>query len=161
MSHVWPKWIKFVCELLSHVRLFATLCTAGLQAPLSMEFSRQEYWSGLPFPSPGDLPDLEIEPKPESTFTSYFPSQMTNLNWAKWVQNNFHPVFLKRRVVRGMTLYVSTHIKVFGFLYEWMCSVYCRILSSTKNIHFLFQDCSTEHTVLSQLQLKLYFPVKL
>ena len=34
----------------------------ALQAPLSMEFSRQEYWSGLPFPSPGDLPDPGIEP---------------------------------------------------------------------------------------------------
>ena len=33
------------------------------QAPLSMEFSRQEYWSGLPFPSPGDLPDTGIEPR--------------------------------------------------------------------------------------------------
>ena len=33
-----------------------------IQAPLSMEFSRQEYWSGLPFPSPGDLPDPEIKP---------------------------------------------------------------------------------------------------
>ena len=36
--------------------------TAAHQAPLSMEFPRQEYWSGLPFPSPGDLPDPEIEP---------------------------------------------------------------------------------------------------
>ena len=36
--------------------------TAALQAPLSMGFSRQEYWSGLPFPSPGDLPDAGIEP---------------------------------------------------------------------------------------------------
>ena len=36
--------------------------TVAHQAPLSMEFSRQEYWSGLPFPSPGDLPDLGIEP---------------------------------------------------------------------------------------------------
>ena len=35
----------------------------ALQAPLSMEFSRQEYWSGLPFPSPGDLPDPGIEPR--------------------------------------------------------------------------------------------------
>jgi len=33
------------------------------QAPLSMEFSRQKYWSGLPFPSPGDLPDPEIKPR--------------------------------------------------------------------------------------------------
>ena len=36
--------------------------TVAYQASLSMEFSRQEYWSGLPFPSPGDLTDLEIEP---------------------------------------------------------------------------------------------------
>ena len=36
--------------------------TVACQAPLSMGFSRQEYWSGLPFPSPGDLPDLGIEP---------------------------------------------------------------------------------------------------
>ena len=36
--------------------------TAALQAPLSMGFSRQEHWSGLPFPSPGDLPDAGIEP---------------------------------------------------------------------------------------------------
>ena len=41
----------------SHVRIFATPWTIVLQAPLSMGFSRQEYWSGLPFPSPGDLPD--------------------------------------------------------------------------------------------------------
>ena len=47
--------------LLSHVRLFATLWTIALQAPPSMGFSRQEYWSGLPFPSPGNLPDPGIE----------------------------------------------------------------------------------------------------
>ena len=40
----------------------ATPWTVAGQAPLSMEFSRQEYWGGLPFPSPGDLPDPEIEP---------------------------------------------------------------------------------------------------
>ena len=41
-------------ESLSHVQLFATSWTVSRQAPLSMVFSRQEYWSGLPFPSPGD-----------------------------------------------------------------------------------------------------------
>ena len=46
---------------LSHVRLFVTPWTVAYQAPPSMEFSRQEYWSGLPFPSPGDLPDPGIE----------------------------------------------------------------------------------------------------
>ena len=47
---------------LSRVRLFATSWTVAYQAPLSMEFSRQECWSGLPFPSLGDLPDPGIEP---------------------------------------------------------------------------------------------------
>ena len=48
---------------LSRVLLFATLWTVAHQAPPSMGFSRQEYWSGLPFPSPGDLPDPGIEPR--------------------------------------------------------------------------------------------------
>ena len=50
-------------KLLSRVRLFATPWTVAYQASLSMGFSRQEYWSGLPFPSPGDLPNPEIEPR--------------------------------------------------------------------------------------------------
>ena len=49
-------------KLLSHVRLFATPWTVAYQAPPSMGFSRQEYLSGLPFPSPGDLPDPGIKP---------------------------------------------------------------------------------------------------
>ena len=48
--------------VLSHAQLFATLCTIAHQAPLSMGFSRQEYWSGLPCPPPGDLPYPGIEP---------------------------------------------------------------------------------------------------
>ena len=49
-------------QLFSHVRLFATPWTVARQVPLSMGFSRQEYWSRLPFPSPGDIPDPWIEP---------------------------------------------------------------------------------------------------
>ena len=52
----------FLCYSLSCVWLFVTPWTVARQAPLFMGFSRQEYWSGLPFPSPGDLPDLGIEP---------------------------------------------------------------------------------------------------
>ena len=48
---------------LSHVRLFAAPWIVAHQAPRSMGFSRHEYWSGLPFPSPGDLPDPGIEPR--------------------------------------------------------------------------------------------------
>ena len=64
------KWI-FIWSLLtcacmlshfSHVQLFATPWTVAHQAPLSIGFSKQEYWSGLTFPSPGDLPNQGIQP---------------------------------------------------------------------------------------------------
>ena len=45
----------------SHVQLFATLWTISCQTPLSMGFSRQEYWNGLPGPPPGDIPDTGIK----------------------------------------------------------------------------------------------------
>jgi len=51
-----------VAQRLSHVWLFVTPLTIARQAPLSVGFPRQEYWSGLPFPSPGDLPDPGTEP---------------------------------------------------------------------------------------------------
>ena len=63
-------WSRSCCfsflkvKSLSRVQLFATLWTVAYQAPPSMGFSRQEYWSGLPFPSPGDLPDQGIKPGP-------------------------------------------------------------------------------------------------
>ena len=67
----WPPWEKkwkhflpkFLCVLnpFSHVGLFEVPWTIARQAPLSMGFSRQDYWSELPFPSPGDLPNLGIE----------------------------------------------------------------------------------------------------
>ena len=50
------------CESLSRVQLFVTPRTVAHQAPLSLEFSRQESWSGLPFPSSGDLPNPAIKP---------------------------------------------------------------------------------------------------
>ena len=49
-------------KLFSHVRVFETPWTVAYQAPPSVEFSRQEYWSGWPLPSPVDLPDTGIEP---------------------------------------------------------------------------------------------------
>ena len=47
----------------SHIRLFSTPWMVTHQAPMSVEFSQQEYWSGLPFPSPGDLSDPGIKPR--------------------------------------------------------------------------------------------------
>ena len=54
---------KVKVKSLSRVQLFVTPWTVTHQAPLSMGFCRQEYWSGLPFPSPGDLPNPGIEPR--------------------------------------------------------------------------------------------------
>ena len=59
----------------SHIRLLVTLWTVAYQAPQSMGFSRQEYWRGLPFPSPGDLPDPEIKPRSPTLQADTLPSE--------------------------------------------------------------------------------------
>ena len=76
--------LKVKVKSLSCVRLFATPWTKVHQAPPSMGFSRQEYWSGLPFPSPGNIPDPGLEPRFPSlqadTLTSEPPGNLaTNL----------------------------------------------------------------------------------
>ena len=60
---------------LSHVPLFVTPWTVAYQAPPSMGFPRQEYWSGLPFPSPGDLPDPGMEPGSPTLWADTLPSE--------------------------------------------------------------------------------------
>ena len=68
--------VSYLCAVLSHssrVRLFATPWTVPRQAPLSMGFPRQEYWSGLPFPSPGDLPNPGIEPRSPASLQCEMP----------------------------------------------------------------------------------------
>ena len=62
-------------KLLSRVRLFATPWTVAYQAPPSMGFSRQECWSGLPFPSPGDPPEPGIEPWSPELQADALPSE--------------------------------------------------------------------------------------
>ena len=58
---VWRKVIlNRCCDVLSHILRFATPWAVAYQAPLSMEMFRQEYWSGLPFLTPGDLPDPRL-----------------------------------------------------------------------------------------------------
>ena len=62
-------------KLLSNVQLFATPWNVAYQAPPSMGFSRQECRSGLPFPSPGDLPNPGIEPGPPELPANALPSE--------------------------------------------------------------------------------------
>ena len=82
-----PSWIKpelpavmILLLLFSHsvvFDFFATTWTAAHQAPLSMGFSRQEYWSGLPFLPPGDLPGPGIEPKSPALADGLFATELT------------------------------------------------------------------------------------
>ena len=88
-SNAW-NW-KVKVKSLSHVQLFKTLWTVAHQAPLSMGFSRQENWSGLPYPSPGDLPNPRIEPPLLSPalaggfFTSRYPWEaLTQMEPSMW-----------------------------------------------------------------------------
>ena len=91
-SNEW-KW-KVKEKSLSHVRLLATPWTAVHQAPPSMGFSRQEYWSGLPFPSPGNLPDPGIEPKSSALavrfFTSEPPRELSSVVLSMFILYNHH-----------------------------------------------------------------------
>ena len=64
-----------VLSCLSLVSLLATLWTVPCQAPLSMRFSRQVYWSGLAFPAPGDLPDPGIEPGSPAVQVDSLPAE--------------------------------------------------------------------------------------
>ena len=64
-----------MCQSFSHIQLFAVPRTVNCQAPLSIEISRQEYWSGLPFPSPGDLPNPGIEPGSPTLQADTIPSE--------------------------------------------------------------------------------------
>ena len=80
------EWVKVKVKSLSRVRLFATPWTVAYQAPRSMGFSRQEYWSGLPFPSPGDLPNPGIEPGSPALQTDTLPSEpLGSLSLLQWI----------------------------------------------------------------------------
>ena len=67
--------VKASCWSLSHVQLFVTSWTVATPALLSVEFSRQEYWSGLPCPPPGDLPNPGIEPGSPELQADSLPSE--------------------------------------------------------------------------------------
>ena len=69
-----PALLLFSCSVVSNT--FETAWTVACQAPLSMGFSRQEYWGGLPFPSPRDLPDPGIEPESPALQADSLPTEL-------------------------------------------------------------------------------------
>ena len=83
-SHVQTIWaiaVTVVVELLSRVQRFSTPWTVARQAPLSMGFSREEYWSGLPFPSLEDLPDPGIKPVSPALQADGLPLSNQGSSW--------------------------------------------------------------------------------
>ena len=88
VKNCWMIWYFCVCVLspLSHVWCFLTLWTIASQALLTMGFSRQEYWSELPFPSPGHLPEPEIESAPPSRQTDSLPPTHQGSCTLFWLQ---------------------------------------------------------------------------
>ena len=109
------NWYVCVCSaMLSSVWLFATLWTAAHQAPLSMGFSRQEYWSGLPFPPPEDLPNPEIEPISLELAGRFFTTGRKQ--WLLW-KTVWRPGFLKKL---NTELPYNPAISLFGIYLEKM-----------------------------------------
>ena len=116
---------KLKVKLLSHVRLFVTPWTVAHQAPQSMEFPRQEYWGGLPFPFPGDLPDpgiepwspslqadtLPCEPEPTCQYRRHkrhgFKSWVRKISWRRARQQT--PVFLPGESHGQRSLWATVH----------------------------------------------------
>ena len=76
--------------------ILATPWTVACQAPLSMGFSRQEYWSGLPFPSPGDLPNPGIEPGSSTLQADSLPTELPQkpMDFTAGCQIHFLPEFV-------------------------------------------------------------------
>ena len=71
-------------QLLSRVQVFVTPWTVAPQVPLPMGFSRQEYWSGLPFASPGDPPNPGIEPTSPASAGGFFSTVLSELRALVW-----------------------------------------------------------------------------
>ena len=91
--------------MLSHVWLFET--PWACQAPLSMEFSRQEYWSGLPFPSPEDLPDLGIQPRSPALQADSSPGAVNGKEPTCQFRTQVWSLGQEDLLEEGMTTYLS------------------------------------------------------
>ena len=104
------------CQLHSHVQLFATAWTVICQAPLSMGFPKQQYWSWLPFPTLVDVPDLGIKPESPALAGGFFtteppgkPSTLKNTIKFPFCFSSFKIFQASRRDQKGKKKAFSTH----------------------------------------------------
>ena len=139
---------------LSRVRLFATPWIVAYQAPPSMGFSRQEYWSGLPFPSPGDLPDPGIEPwsptfqadtltsePPGKSFTCQtytFTMYTKDLFGSKVLLNS---VFLFHYILGDLKLLIPLSLLSYSFIYNALTLVFLFTPHPPFCAHFFYTHC--------------------
>ena len=108
---------KGCAQLFTHVWSFATPWVIACQAPLSMGFSKQEYWSGLPFPAPGDLLDPEIKSKPllspvlaGAFFTTEPPGKPSSTGQVYTIPVLFYKTLQSYKAIRGMPTQYSKNI---------------------------------------------------
>ena len=137
LSEAGEPWLKApppqVCvAVLSHVWLFATPWTVACQVPLSMVIPREEYWSLLPFPSPGDLPDPGIEP-------GYPPLQQI-------LYHLTHQGSPKLKVIMSWSLFPKSDVEVYIQLMQYW------IKSSATKLYFI----SPLSLYIKQVELNLH-----
>ena len=104
-----------VCVLLRHVQFNVTPWIVAHQAPLSMGFSRQEYWSGLPFPSPMDLLDLGIttgSPALQADSLLFEPPDIHHILWLK-KKKNYHFFYIIKIPCKNSNIYLWKKIYVY------------------------------------------------
>ena len=144
-------YLIYVCVLspFSHVQLFATLWTVAHQAPLSMGFSWQEYWSGLPFPSPGDLTDPGIKAASlmslalAGRFFSTSTIWEAHLIWSEYLEYPRRCLYWPRSLSSPNNTYPSIHFYIFSFKHISHKNVYCipkdkMSTAEREKIQFLF-----------------------
>ena len=132
---------------LSRVQLLVTPWTAAYQAPPSMGFSRQEYWSGLPFPSPGALPDPGIEPKSptlQADALSSEPPEKPVISWLRRVNLLEHWIYqLSKGEIKLRVLLYFLSIYAITFMYcFWPAFLF--LLTMSLSLFFLAMLCGIQ-----------------
>ena len=169
------RFILLLLSHFSHVQLFVTPWTVVHQAPLSMGFSRQEYWSGLPFPSPGELPDPGIEPRSPILQTDALLTELCGKPVSKGLRSirviQDQPILKISAFWQSLELCFNTWVLSFNIFLnrdpslftlpqlDWGVKIYkswnCSLLTKTKHYMVVNIDLQANHLTFS-LDFKNY-----
>ena len=145
-------YIYIYTHMLSRVRLFATPWTVAYQAPQSMEFSRQEYWSGLPFPSPGDLPNLGIEPGSPALQVEALLSEPPG---KPLLSTAFYNFILRKESKKCLKIYMYGCLCVYLHTQDIHLSIIQKLEKSTWQIKESLKMSQSAHTITTMQPLKI------